>query len=219
MALIRSIQIIEGISPKENGQDARLLGEFLTMAGWDFSISKAYRKTKNSKRAFLDALFEESSRFLHISSHGSRTGLYLEDPRNTKIRIRDIQGYLNKEKLGTKPLAHRFITLSACGHISGDFVRSLHDVTGVTAVISPLAPLEFSESALFSTMFYFALAQAPKLSRISRRKVDSTDVKTAGRLAQYIDAYQKTKFAYLELGGTGAHRLDYWWENERVVLN
>ena len=219
MSLSRSVRIIEGIAPKKNGQDARLLGEFLTMAGWDFVISKTYRKSKTNRRLFLNALFKTSDRFLHISCHGDENGLSLEDPENTTIGVKDVKDYLKKRGLGAEPLAHRFITLSACGHVSGSFVKQLHNVTKVTAVISPLAPVEFSESALFSTMFYFSLAQAPKLSVLSRRRSDSTEVKTAGRLAQYIDAYQKTKIAYLELGGTGAHRLDYWWENEHIILN
>lgn len=219
MSLSRSIRIIEGIAPKKNGQDAKLLGEFLTMAGWDFSISKTYRKSNRNKRIFLDALFQTNNRFLHISSHGSKNGLALEDPNETTIDVKDIQSYLKKKSLGSQPLSNRFVTLSACGHVSGNFIKNLHEITSVTAVISPLAPLEFSESALFSTMFYFSLAQAPKLSVLSRRGSSSTEVKTAGRLAQYIDAYQKTKVAYLELGGTGAHRLDYWWEKEHIILN
>ena len=219
MPLERSIRIIEGISPKCNGQDSKLLGEFLTMAEWDYAVSKTYRKSKSNRRLFLNALLKTPDRFIHISGHGGENGLHLEDPNETTITIKDVGRYITKNKLGKRPLEDRFITLSACGHVSGRFVKNLHNVTKVTAIVSPLAPLTFSESALFSAMFYFSLGQAPKLSAHSRRRLDSSEMRTAGRLAQYIDAYQKTKISYLGLGGTGAHRLDYWWENEHVILS
>ena len=177
------------------------------MAGLEPIISKVYKGSGNNRKKFLNELLETDHRFLHISAHGNGKALSLEDSNETKITDNDIKEYCDERSM-SKPLKGNFVTLSACGHVSVEFVRRLHEITGVTAVISALAPIDFSESALFSVMFYFTL-----LNRLGSR------LRTSERLAQYIDCYQRTKIAYVGVGGTGAHRLDYWWEDEHIIVN
>ena len=86
----------------------------------------------------------------------------------------------------------------------------MHKHTCATAIITPLASLDFDESALFAMMFYFTL-----LAPAGRRKKH----KDAERLAQYIDSFNRTKAAYLNVGGTGAHRLDYWWKGKHMTIS
>lgn len=219
MKLKSSLRIIEGIRSGQQGQDARMIGEFLKMARWKCQIKDVTVKSKKPKQDFLRFLLKSESQFLHISAHGGETELQLEDPKDTKIGIADIKSYCQRKGMTRHPLKERFVTLSACGHISNAFVQELNKVTAVTAVISPLTPVHFSESALFSTLFYFALAQFPKLSSLSIDQTDDTETTTEGRIAQYIDSFQKAKLAYLTVGGTGAHRLDYWWSGAHYSLH
>lgn len=197
-----------------------MLKEFLKMTDWSYEIRNVFRSSASkNKRKFMKNFLERNDRFIHISAHGIDNGLSLEDPNETEITIDDIDAYAKKTTKRKQILEHKFVTLSVCGQISNGFTVRLHDITSVTAVISPLAPVSFAESALFSVLFYFSLSQSPKLSNRSMPKTDASDIRTPGRIAQYIDAYQRTKISYLGIGGTGAHRLDYWWENEHVIVN
>lgn len=209
------VRIIEGIQSGKNseGQDARMLGEFLKMSGWETHVYKAYKVKKDHKQRFFHEFLNSSYRFLHISAHGDRTGFSLQDDKKTEITAADIQLFCRKLDSRTKlytPLHKKFVTISSCGHVSADFVMKLHKSTSVTAVISALAPVGFSDSALFSSLFYFSLFNALQSEKPK---------KLSERMAVYVDAYQRTKFAYLGIGGTGAHRLDYWWNTEHVVVN
>ena len=214
-----SLCIIEGIRSGNRGQDARMIGEFLKMAQWKCRIRDLTVNSDNPKDDFLRILLKAKSRFLHISAHGGEARISLEDRKKTKIDINDIKGFCRRKGMARDPLKHRFVTLSACGHISNNFVIKLNKATSVTAVISPLTPINFSESALLSTLFYFSLARFPKLSLHSVDQTDDTETKTEGRIAQYIDSFQKAKVAYLTVGGTGAHRLDYWWGGDHYSLH
>lgn len=219
MNLDPSLRIIEGIHSAKRGQDARMIGEFLKMAEWKCHIKDLTRKSDNPKEVFLRFMLKTKSRFLHISAHGGEAGISLEDPKKTKLDIDDFKEFCRRKGMEREPLKHRFVTLSACGHISNNFVVKLNKVTSVTAVISPLTPIHFSESALFSTLFYFSLARFPNLSLLSVDQTDDTETKTEGRIAQYIDSFQKAKVACLTVGGAGAHRLDYWWGGDHYSLH
>ena len=190
------------------------------MTDWNYKICNVFRSsTSNNKRKFLRKFLERNDRFIHISAHGIDDGLSLEDTNETEITIDDIEAHTKKTTKRKRILEHKFVTLSVCGQISNGFTVRLHEITSVTAVVSPLSPVSFSESALFSVLFYFSLSQSPKLSNRSVPKTDESDIRTTGRIAQYIDAYQRTKISYLGIGGAGAHRLDYWWEDEHVIVN
>lgn len=215
----RSLCIIEGIRSGDAGQDARMIGEFFQVVQWKCQIRDLTENSDNPKNDFLRFLLKAKSRFIHISAHGGKTGISLGDHKKTKIDINDIKKFCRRKGVARDPLKHRFVTLSACGHISNNFVVKLNEATSVTAVISPLTPIHFSESALFSTLFYFSLARFPKLSLHSVDQTDDAETRTEGRIAQYIDSFQKAKMAYLTIGGTGAHRLDYWWGDDHYSLH
>ena len=193
-----------------------MLGEFLKMADIKTRICKIYESRKNTKSRFLKDLLRSNARFLHISAHGNKNGFSLQDKGETKITAKSIQNYCTKRTSGSRPfnpLHKKFVTISACGHVSAEFVKKLHGSTRVTGVISALAPLGFADSALFASLFYFSLFKE------SEDFNDLKDLKFSELVALYVDAYQRTKVAYLSIGGAGAHRLDYWWNAEHVVVN
>ena len=207
------IVLIEGISAHDRGQEMPILGEFFRMLKWrcDPCDASGQGSPAKNKNAFLDALLRTRSRFVHVSAHGSGRDLTLgqDGPHQADIELDDIQRYCRKNKLRA-PLLGRFITISACGDIAPSFSLGLHEHAKATAVITPLASLDFHESALFAMMFYFTL-----LAPGGRKK----NHKASERLAQYIDSFNRTKAAYLSVGGSGAHRLDYWWRGEHVTIS
>lgn len=186
----RKVVLVECI-PKKDGQDARMLDEFLKMINFDREKSRC--KTADEMSKALDG----KARYYHVSAHGDGEALYVGEMRVDLCS-------LHHSLLGS------FVTLSSCANMSAKVITRLHKSTKVSAVISPMASVGFGESALFATLFYFTLAQSPKLSGISRDGEDS-ETKIDGRLAQYIDAFQKSKYAYAHAGGAGAHRLFYWY--------
>ena len=209
----RQIVLIEGISTSDEGQELPILREFFQMLGWDCDPREAYShgSPKKNKAAFLKALLRSRSRFIHVSAHGSGSDLTVdqEGEHEAAINLDDIKNYLQKRKLRA-PLDGRFITISACGDIAPSFALGLHQHAGATAVVTPLASLDFDESALFAMMFYFTLLAPP-----GRKKKHNA----GEHLSQYIDSFNRAKTAYLSVGGSGAHRLDYWWKQEHVTIN
>lgn len=189
-----------------------ILREFFRMLGWKCDDQDAAGKEPQAnKKEFLSALLRTQSRFVHVSAHGSGSDLTLDQDGQGEadIKLSDIQTYREKNKLPNDTLSGRFITISACGDIAPSFALGLHQHAGATAVISPLASLGFHESALFAMMFYFTLF-TPSDRREGHR--------TSERISQYIDSFNRTKAAYLSVGGSGAHRLDYWWRKEQVTV-
>ena len=212
-SLEREIVLIEGVSDNDQGQEMPILKEFFGMLGWECEPRQAHglASAKENKRAFLAALLETTSRFVHVSAHGSGRDLTVDQhtPNKADIKLRHIRDFPGAKEL-PRPLSGRFVTISACGDIAPSFALGLGEDAGATAVITPLASLDFDESALFAMLFYFTL-----LAPVGRDKGHNS----AERLAQYIDSFNRTKMAYLNVGGTGAHRLDYWWKGEHMVIS
>ncbi len=209
---IKQITLIEGISEDDRGRDMPILREFFRMLGWNCVVQDATgKRPQANKEKFLDELLRTQSRFIHVSAHGSGSDLTLDQGGvgPAEIKLSDIRSYREKKELPKHPLSERFLTISACGDIAPSFALGLHQHAGATAVISPLASLDFHESALFAMMFYFT-----PLTPSNRKESH----KTSERISQYIDSFNRTKVAYLSVGGSGAHRLDYWWRKEHVTV-
>ena len=198
--------IIGGI-PKgtKEGRESKILDEYFNKM-IEFK-SKCKIRQCETKSDFMKALKKSDSRFLHISAHGNREGFVI-GREEIFVKAADLKGCKLKD---------RFLTISACSHISAKFVRQLHSKTKITAVISPMANVAFAESALFTSILYFSLARAPRLSQLSEVD-DSDETTTSSRLAQYIDAFQRAKISYLGIGGGGAHRLFYWYEGSLITV-
>ena len=209
----QKIVLIEGISDDDEGQEMPILSEFFRMLKWKCEPRKAHglASAKENRAAFLEALLQTKSRFVHVSAHGSGCDLTVDQdaPHEADIELQHIKNFRQAKKLRA-PLSGRFVTISACGDIDPSFALGLQKHASATAVITPLASLDFDESALFAMMFYFTL-----LAPAGRHK----NHKRAERLAQYIDSFNRTKAAYLNVGGTGAHRLDYWWKGKHVTIS
>jgi len=215
-----SVRLIEAVSPQDHGQDAPILTELLKMAEWGFSTHSIKGKTPTKqKENFLRKLTEGNERFVHISAHGGRKGELVVGNSCVSVTGGDVAAYCRAKTLPPNPLKNRFITLSACGEISGRLPLELHEASGLTAIISPLVEVGFAESAVFMILFYFALAKSPKLSGLSSPASDKAQARTSRRIAHYIDSFQRTKLSYLGIGGTGAFRLDYWWQDEHLWLH
>jgi tartrate dehydratase beta subunit/fumarate hydratase class I family protein len=68
-----------------------------------------------------------------------------------------------------------------------------------------MGEVDFEESAMFYASFYFALLRHPRSSEGGT---------TSQRLIDFVDTFQRTKGAYLALGGNGAYRLCFWWRDD-----
>ena len=156
----------------------------------------------NSTRdGFISSLLDGTERYIHISSHGGENGFYIHGKRNAPVAIKHISTHCGVKK----PLKHRFLTVSACGDPNLFFWKEFNKITGVSAVISPMGKVNFSDSAMFFASFYFALLRHPRSS------INSV---TSDRLIDFIDTFQRTKGAHLTLGGNGAFRLCFWHNND-----
>lgn len=232
--LIRRLKIIEAI-PRSSGQgqEKGILDEFLQMeeesyrplAYDSFSVDNRC-KDDNLKENFLNLLFTSykqpknkkikkqiffSYRYIHISAHGNGDSIFVGSGRRVKINSDDIHDYCDQDKL---PLRGALITLSACGSLLGRFAEALADC-GANAVIRPLNTVGFQESAMFFILFYFMLSRRTgMLKRYDEDDDAKQSPKTSTRIAEYIDTYQRAKITYLNIGGTGTYRLDYWMRDK-----
>ena len=84
--LKREIVLIEGISTDDRGQELPILSEFFQMLKWDYDPCDVFGRGSpdRNKAAFLKALLENRSRFIHVSAHGSGSDLTLSDTVRTK---------------------------------------------------------------------------------------------------------------------------------------
>jgi hypothetical protein len=220
MPLRPAVRVIEAISLNDQGQDAPIITELLKMAGWKYSRHEITGKNEKQEREqFLKKLLTSNERLIHISAHGNASGGLAIGSSGISVSGTDISAYCKSKKLSASALSGRFITISACGEISGRLAVEINKVAGATAVISPLMEVGFAESAVFMVLFYFALAKYPKLSGLSSPSSADSQMRTSHRIAHYIDSFQRSKQAYLGIGGTGAFRLDYWWQDEHMCLH
>ena len=74
---------------------------------------------------------------------------------------------------------------------------------------------------MFFMLFYFILSRHTGILKRNdedddgKRIDDRKRIDTSIRIAEYIDIYQKTKMSYLNIGGTGTYRLDYWIRSKK----
>lgn len=232
--LIKRLKIIEAI-PRSSGQgqEKGILEEFLQMEeesyrplSYDlFSVDNRF-KGDNLKENFLNLLFTPyeqakkkkpkkkksySYRYIHISAHGDGDSISIGPGRCVQVNPNDIHNYCGRDKL---PLRGALITLSACGSLLGRFAEALAGC-GANAVIRPLNTVGFQESAMFFILFYFMLSRRTgMLKRYDEDDDAKQSPKTSTRIAEYIDIYQRAKITYLNIGGTGTYRLDYWMRDK-----
>jgi len=202
MNLKRSVRIIETILSGDLGQDVKILPELIKMVG--FQVNQIVVDGKTSRESFIEDLIDGRERYIHVSAHGDNDGFYIHGQRQTHVSVehisKQIRDYSDTRR---KPLRGRFLTVSACGDPSFSFWKDFFDCTEVCAVVAPMGEVDFEESAIFYASFYFALLRHP----YSNKKQS-----TPQRLTSFIDTFQRTKGAYLSLGGNGGYRLCFWWE-------
>ena len=201
---IGKVRLIEAISKNDAGQEAVVNSEIMKMAGMEYEVKEI--NGPDAPEAFLRALFTGMPRYIHISAHGDGDSLDIGQGEITAADIQEHQGSLK----------HQLITISACSRLSGCLVGAFLE-KGASAVLSPTAEIDFDEAALFTALFYFGLSKCPKLSDNSRRGEPASTL-TSARISQFIDTFQRAKQAYLGLGGTGAHCLEYSFGSERRYI-
>lgn len=191
------VLLIEAIPRSEGLKEIESLFHILKMT--NFPPRSKEITEKNSKEEFIKLVATSKRRYVHISSHGDESGFYING--NIPVTIDDFKDY-NKENENVLEgaMEGRFLTISACGTISDEFLKNLHELLKFEAVISPMNVVNFDESAIFFINFYF------NLSRLSRSiRAVGKDIK----LVDFIDTFQKTKIGYLLQGGLGGMRLLY----------
>ena len=222
------------------GQEMPILKEFLNMETVKYSSLSVDNRLAGPglKKDFLRKLFRRyrpsggrlhHHRHVHISAHGDGDALVLGVPeKRADLIAEDLCEYCDKHN---SYLQDRLITLSACGSLLGSFAETLLDECRASVVIRPLSAVRFQESAMFFILFYFILSQrtisfectgdieefrilersddeANEAARNIRRR--DMEKLTHVLIPEYIDVFQRTKAAYLNIGGTGAYKLDYW---------
>jgi hypothetical protein len=204
MSLERNIRVIETILASDQGQDIKILSEVIKMIG--FHVKPIVVDGKTSRESFIESLTSGQERYIHVSAHGDSDGFYIHGERQTHVSVEHISQQVRVRYNNDRNcLRGRFLTASACGSPSLSFWKDFFDCTGVSAVVAPMGEVDFEESAMFYSAFYFALLRHPS-SRIKQS--------TSQRLAAFIDTFQRTKGAYLSLGGNGAYRLCFRWEGD-----
>jgi hypothetical protein len=199
MALKRSVRIIETILTGDSGQDIRVLRDLIKMVG--FTVNPILMTGKTTRDSFIKKLIYGNERYVHVSAHGDSDGFYIHGHRRIHVGIDHISQEIGGES-EQNPLKDRFLTVSACGDPSLKFWKEFHRFTGVCAIVAPMGEVGFDESAMFYASFYFALLRYPGSDKSQ---------KTHQRLTSFIDTFQRTKGAYLALGGNGGYRLCFWW--------
>ncbi len=196
----RRVRIIETCLATDSGQDLTILSELICMAGFKVeSISVDGRTTRD---IFIESLLSGNERYIHVSAHGDYDGLYIHGNKQTHVGIKHLEDYVsNSDSIKNKPLKGRFLTVSACGDPSLKFWQKFHEYTDVCAIVVPMGEVGFAESAIFYTSFYFALLRHPESNK---KQV------TSQRLINFVDTFQRTKGAYLSIGGYGGYRLCFW---------
>jgi len=201
---IRKVRIIESILLDDFGQEINILRELFRMM--DFPFEPITIDGKTSRQEFVESSFRGDERYVHLSTHGDVNGFYIHGERRTHVGIKHFEEYLGRDASGTKKILDgRFLTVSSCGDPRLSFWKDFHTCTNVSAVVAPMGEVEFDESAMFCTLFYFALLRHPNNSK---RQPASQHI------IDFVDTFQRTKGAYLSLGGCGAYRLCFWWKGE-----
>ena len=122
------VVLIEGISDDDVGQEMPILKEFFRMLEWKREPCKAHglASAEENRKAFLEALLETKSRFVHVSAHGSGRGLTIDQdaPHEADIKLRHIKDFCQAKNLSA-PLSGRFVTISACGDIDPSFALGI----------------------------------------------------------------------------------------------
>ncbi len=147
MALKKGIYIIECVPKTEDLREGALLYEFLNMFN-KYSIELHQIRSKND---FIDNLYSNNSKVIHISCHGNTDdegNFYMEMPKGI-VYPADLY-----EDDGLKG---RDVILTACllGH--GDFANEFLDNTQAKSLIAPMNEIEFSDSAMWCVNFYHHL--------------------------------------------------------------
>ena len=211
----KRLRIVEAISKRGNpGQEKPILEEFLKMVGMKYESLAVDNRNKQDKlkQDFLEKLLfggkDDRYRYIHISAHGDGDSLCLGPEKDCEITSADVRTH-NYSRC-EKPLAESLITVSACGSLLGGFPKALHQ-RGAIAVVRPLNEINFSESAMFIILFYFMLRQ--------RHVLDEGKKSSDERIAEYVDVFQRTKMSYLNIGGTGTWRLDYWIRQGKKTMH
>ena len=202
----KQLKIIEAISTRGNpGQEKPILEEFLKMVELGYeSLSVDNRKTGETlKKDFLDKLLfgkkRRGYRYIHISAHGDGDSLIIGPEQDCYVTSDDVRSHRRNDR--KRPLDGSLITVSACGSLLGRFPTALCE-RGANAVIRPLSEVDFPESAMFTILFYFMLSR--------RDGLGEDELEETERVAAYVDIFQRTKMSYLNMGGTGTWRMDYW---------
>lgn len=195
------ILLIETITESEGMEEINSLQNILKMAKFPSKKKRITEGNDVDEFIKLFSLEDSKKRYIHISSHGGKNGFSIQGSKRTSVTINDFENY-NKKYDGVlmKSMEGRFLTISACGSISDEFLKNLHKLLQFEAVISPMNEVNFDESAIFFINFYFNLSRIGRSIEKTRKEV---------KLVDFIDMFQKTKIGYLLQGGLGGMRLLY----------
>jgi len=152
--------------------EGRFLSHILAVAGRE--VRYVYIRTRDEFEEMLDQFEDSNFRYLHISCHGSETGL--------KLTL-DHLSIRNLKKSLAPCLENRL-----CGIATPALAEALLCDTGCYSVVGPSADIEFGEAAVFWAALYYVLFRDEAKS-VSRKALGSAIAKVSGALDARVEYF------------------------------
>ncbi|MDW7776264.1 MAG: hypothetical protein SCH39_08030 [Methanosarcinales archaeon] len=147
MALKKGVFIMECVPKKDNLREGKLLYEFLNMLIPD-RIDLLQIKSKND---FLDRLYENNSKVIHISCHGDTNN---ED----NFCMLTANGNIYPDELDEDSgLRGRNVVITGCLLGRTGFAKEFLENTQAKSLIAPMNEIRFRNSAMWCANFYYHL--------------------------------------------------------------
>lgn len=144
---LADVFIIESLDPDDEGNgrfEGGSISHILRLHG-KHPIYR-YVRTRGQFRGAVREFANSDYRYLHISSHGDRTGMITTN--GDAIGNDELAGYL------TPSLSGKRLFLSACSMVHREMAAAIIPATGCTSVVGPRTDVAFSEAAVFWPAVY-----------------------------------------------------------------
>jgi hypothetical protein len=172
-ATIPEVYIIEtlDIADEEHRREGEVVRKVLSMAGK--SPRYCYVRTAKELKYFAKDFGESGYRYLHISCHGN-VGLFgTTFDRLSDVQFADIVG---------PHLDRRRLFLSTCLAATSEFAQLIFDRSSCFSVAGPVGKIDFTDAALFWSMFYHLMFRSNEHAMSKNRILENI-----GKAATCID--------------------------------
>ena len=132
-----------GFLEEQNHREGEIIARTLQLS--NKPAPYAYVRTRAELEAFIEEFAESRHRYLHISCHGNRSGLYTTIDELPAVEFaRQIAPYVAKRR----------VFLSTCQGADSRFALELMHSSECWSVLAPVGEIHFNDAAIFWTAFY-----------------------------------------------------------------